>query len=111
MSNLVYLVYGLGFRLLEVVREAPAGVVVMQMRPGQSSTWTFEGTTYTVGARIQRVCAGSRQGIIGVFDSTNIQHLDCLANCSSIVTKQSLEYEGAPSGRAREIIRQRLENN
>jgi len=113
MSTYVYLVYGDKPGTVRAACKKPEGVAIVAYASARAAEWTFEESRYTVGVQRQRVC---RSGIIGVFDSSNIEHLnnmlvahhkaievdqpDCPAAHVAIV-KQEIRNHGAEAWRVR----------
>lgn len=82
-KDLAYLVYASNDCYTHLQEEIPEGVEVNT----QKGTWCFEGKTYKIGDEMRHCNHGSRWGVIGVYDRTNIEHLNAMVNHSEEATK------------------------
>jgi hypothetical protein len=84
--NLLYLKYKLypPFVITELTEEPPEGVTVNT----KAETWSFEGNVYSIGTMRRQCDRAAQYGPIGVYDRTNLLHLNNMISVVRIVTKE-----------------------
>lgn len=80
-QNLVFLVFTENPCYTEIVRKCPKEVKLNL----ESRTWKFNGSKYEIGK--SRPLLGYSYGVIGVYDQTNLEHLNSMLNDFKEVVK------------------------
>jgi hypothetical protein len=85
-KNLLYLQYeGSSLFVRAVLTEEPPEGVTVNLK---AEVWLFEGNIYSIGTMHRRCKRTARQGPIGVYDRTNLLHLNNMISVSRHVTQE-----------------------
>lgn len=89
--NLVFLMYSPNVCYAKVVGKQPEEIEVdLQM-----GTWSYKEKQlnhggwqeFKIGSQVRHCSHGSRGGMIGVYDRTNVQHLDSMVHAAAEATR------------------------